>query len=187
MTSTCHGPLRQPMVPKSRPMSQIASAHAAQQPLGVVGPRRGGEVEVVVRPAEHRVAHRAADQRELVAGVREQRAEVVDDRRDPVQLDVRVALELDHGQRGGARVRTRGSTLGRRGASRPGPGRTAARPNLYACSAGCRSVLPWRRWRSPVLLAGPAHADPGGTPATTRPPGPAAQVAAAVARRARRR
>ena len=72
-----------------------------EQPLGVVGPRRGGEVEVGVRPAEHRVAHRPADQRQLVAGGREHLAEVVDHGRDPLQLEVRVALELDHGQRGG--------------------------------------------------------------------------------------
>ena len=48
---------------------------------------------------------------------------------------------------GRTRVRTRGSTLGRGGGRRVS-GRTAARSNLYACSAGCRSVLPWRRWRS---------------------------------------
>ena len=53
-----------------------------------------------MRPAEHGVAHRPTDQRQLVTGVRENPSEVVDDRRDPLQLDVRVALELDHGQRG---------------------------------------------------------------------------------------
>ncbi len=58
----------------SRPMSQTASAQPAQQPLGGLRARGGGEVEVVVQPAEHRVAHRAADQGELLAGLGEPRA-----------------------------------------------------------------------------------------------------------------
>ena len=73
-------------------MSQVASAQPGQQPLDLVGARRGGEVEVVVRPAEHRVAHRAADQGQLVPGGREPRPELVDDRRDPVELRGDVAL-----------------------------------------------------------------------------------------------
>ena len=39
---------------------------AREQPLGGLGPRRGGEVQVVLQPAEHRVAHRTTDQRELL-------------------------------------------------------------------------------------------------------------------------
>ena len=114
-----------------------------EQPLGVVGPRRGGEVEVGVRPAEHRVAHRPADQRQLVAGVRENASELVDHRRDPLQLDARVALELDHGQRRAARVRTRGSTLGSgrridgsRDAQARGLTSTHAPPALVQCCPG---------------------------------------------------
>ena len=73
-------------------MSQVASAQPGQQPLDLVGARRGGEVEVVVQPAEHRVAHRTADQRQLVPGGREPGAELVDHRRDPVELRGDVAL-----------------------------------------------------------------------------------------------
>ena len=61
-------------MPKSRPMSHSASPQPREQPLGHLGRRRGGEVEVVVGAAEHRVAHRPADQVQLVAGVGEQRA-----------------------------------------------------------------------------------------------------------------
>ena len=66
-----------------------------------------------MRPAEHRVADRPADQRQLVAGVREQPPEVVDHRRDPLQLDVRVALELDHGEGGRLGCGHEGQSRGR--------------------------------------------------------------------------
>ena len=67
-------------------MSQIGVGPAGQQPLGRprAGPR--GEVEVVLLAPEHRVAHRAADQGQLLAGVGEAGAELVDDGTDPVEL-----------------------------------------------------------------------------------------------------
>ena len=46
--------------------------------------------------SEHRVAHRTADQRELLAGLGEALPEGVDHRRDPVQLLAHRALRLDH-------------------------------------------------------------------------------------------
>ena len=60
-----------------------------------LGPRRRGEVEVVLEPPDHRVADRAADQRQLLAGIGEQGAELVDHRADPVQLLADPALDLD--------------------------------------------------------------------------------------------
>ena len=79
-------------------MSQVASP----QPLSSrsVSSGRGGgrEVEVGVRPAEHRVAHRPADQGQLVAGPGEQRTQRVEHLRHPVQLVADGALELDHGE-----------------------------------------------------------------------------------------
>jgi len=73
-------------------------APAREQPFGVVGTGGRREVEVGVRPAQHRVTHRAADQRQLVAVGLEQRTELVDHRRDPLQLDGRVARQLGHGE-----------------------------------------------------------------------------------------
>ena len=51
-----------------------------------VGAGGGGEVEVVVGPAEHRVADRPTDQRELEPLRRERVAERLQHRREPVQL-----------------------------------------------------------------------------------------------------
>ena len=65
---------------------------AGEHPLDVVGSCRGGEVEVVVPATEHRVAHRSPDQGQLEAGLGEPPAELVDHRRDPVQLRSDVAL-----------------------------------------------------------------------------------------------
>ena len=55
--------------------------------------------------AEHRVADRPADQGQLVAGAAEPLAEVVDQRRDPVQLSGDGALDVDdlQGRRWGVR------------------------------------------------------------------------------------
>ena len=50
-------------------------------------------------PAEHRVAHRAAHQGQLVAGLGEAPAEVVDQGADPVQLHRDSALDLGHRER----------------------------------------------------------------------------------------
>ena len=91
--STWKGPLRLPIVPKARPMSHVASAQPVEQPLDLVGARRRGEVEVVVRPAEHRVAHRAADQGQLVPGRRRTALPSSSmHRSDPVELGRDVAL-----------------------------------------------------------------------------------------------
>ena len=52
-------------------------------------------------PAEHRVADRPADQRQLVPGVGEAATEVVDHGRDPVQLGGHGALDVGHLERRG--------------------------------------------------------------------------------------
>ena len=57
------------------------------------------EVEVVVVTAQHGVADRPADQRELMAGGREELAQLVDDRADPVELRGHRALHVGHGER----------------------------------------------------------------------------------------
>ena len=80
------------MVPNSRPMSQCASPQRAQQRLDLVRGRR------VVRsrsaptpPSEQRVAHRSADQRELVPGRAEEPA------RQRVEAARRVRAASDFG------------------------------------------------------------------------------------------
>ena len=70
------------MVPNSRPVSQIASAQPCSSVERLLGRGVGGEVEVVAEPAEQRVADRAADQVQLVAGGGEPGTELVGDRRD---------------------------------------------------------------------------------------------------------
>ena len=58
----------------------------------LVGVGVGAEVEVVAEPAEQRVAHRTADQVQLVAGRGEPAAQLVGDRGDAQQLgDARCA------------------------------------------------------------------------------------------------
>ena len=92
MISTWNEPLRLPIVPKARPMSHVASAQPCEQPFDLLGTSRGGQVEVVVLPAEHRVADRAAYQRQLVPGSRETGPELVDHGGDAVELGGDVAL-----------------------------------------------------------------------------------------------
>ena len=65
---------------------------AGQQPLDLVGPGRGRQVEVVVPPAQHGVTDRTAHQGELVAGPLEHAAQLLDERADPVELGGHVAL-----------------------------------------------------------------------------------------------
>ena len=86
----------------------LAAADRPEGPADVpggVGPAAqqrsisSGRAEVVksrslCRPAEHRVADRSADQRQLVPGGAEARAELVDDRGDPVELSGHVALRV---------------------------------------------------------------------------------------------
>jgi hypothetical protein len=72
---------------------------AAHQPLGDLRPRRRGEVEVVVQPAQHRVPHRSADQGDLLPGRHEPGAELVDHRRDPGELRHGAGLGLGHVER----------------------------------------------------------------------------------------
>ena len=67
---------------------------ALEQPLGDLGARRGGEVEVVVQPAEHRVANRTADQGDLLAGRGEAPAQLVGHRGDPRQLRDHARLDV---------------------------------------------------------------------------------------------
>ena len=96
MISTCHSPLRQPIVPNARPTSQIASAQPLSSRSVTSGTGRRGEVEVLLEPAQHRVAHRPADQGDLLAGRLEAGAELVDHRCDPEQLLDGAALDLAH-------------------------------------------------------------------------------------------
>jgi hypothetical protein len=58
-----------------------------QQFLQLLRAGVGGEVQIGDRPLQHRVAHRAADQIQLVAGGSEQPAEVAQDVGMPVQCD----------------------------------------------------------------------------------------------------
>ena len=81
-----------PIVPNSRPVSQIASAQPLTSGERLLGVGVGAEVEVVAEPAEQRVAHRAADQVQLVAGGGEPAAELVGDGGDAQQLGDGVAL-----------------------------------------------------------------------------------------------
>ncbi len=60
-----------------------------QQLLQLFGPRVGGEVQVVAQPPQHGVAHRTADQIELVSGASEHAAELAQ--------DVGVAVQRDRG------------------------------------------------------------------------------------------
>ena len=152
------------MVPKSRPMSQIASAQPLEQPLGLVGARRGGEVEVVLQPAEHRVAHRTADQRQLVAGLGEQRAELVDAPGDPVQLGadarwtstiVRVAGGVGHDEVSLGRSR---GPAGRAASSAVPCCPLARRPRCRLPSAACAALAGGRRWPRRLARHGPAAA-----------------------------
>ena len=78
--------------------------------------RVGAEVEVVAEPAEQRVAHRAADQVQLVPGGGEPAAQLVGDGRDPQQLGDGVALRRTQTDMGGKR--TVGAAGRRRGAGR---------------------------------------------------------------------
>ena len=100
------------MVPNSRPVSQIASAQPCDHSQRLVRVGVGGEVQVVAEPAEQRVAHRPADQVQLVAGRGEAAAELVGDGRDPHQLGHRAALGGGQG-RGSASGGSRGSDIGR--------------------------------------------------------------------------
>ena len=74
-------PLRRPTVPNAMPTVQIASAQPAVISTRV-GHCVGGEVEVVQRPPQEDVAHRPADERELVALPGEQASELVGGGRD---------------------------------------------------------------------------------------------------------
>ncbi len=75
-------------------MSQMASAQPLSSRSVTSGRRRGGEVEVVLEPAEHRVADGPADQRDLLAGRGEAAAELVGDGRDPGQLRDHARLDV---------------------------------------------------------------------------------------------
>ena len=136
-------------------MSQIASAQPASRRSVCSGARGRGEVEVVVQPTEHRVADRPADQRELVAGRGEAGAEVVDDRRDPVQLVADAALDLDDRERRAGRRRTRQAILGR---GPGGPSQAATRVGPCPARRCCRAALAGVRGHCSALgpLRGPA-------------------------------
>ena len=67
---------------------------ALDQALGDLGGGRGGEVEVVLEPPEHRVADGTADQRDLLTGCGEASAELVGDGRDARQLRDHARLDV---------------------------------------------------------------------------------------------
>ena len=75
-------PLRRPIVPNSRPMSQWASAQPRTDREDLVGPRVGREVEVGRDPTEERVTDRPADERQIVPGPCEPLAELGQHRQD---------------------------------------------------------------------------------------------------------
>ena len=82
MISTGAPRLATPTVPKSIPVSQIASAQPSSDCEHRVGAGVGGEVEIGLltgpeEPAEQRVAHAAADQVEPVPGARRTGPELV--------------------------------------------------------------------------------------------------------------
>ena len=90
--------LAAPIVPNSRPVSQIASAQPSMIAQRLLGLGVGGEVQVVAEPAEQRVAHRAADQVQLVPGRGEPAAEFVGDGGDAQQLVHGTALGVSRGR-----------------------------------------------------------------------------------------
>ena len=138
-------------------------------------------------PAEHRVAHRTADQGELVAGLGGSGApSVVDDRRDPVQLrGHRRAAPRPSGAAAGRR-RTRQETLVGRARRRPPRAARRARASAARVVAVLRplSLLPalvavaatsWRRSalprpRPPAATVRP-RSTAGPRPAARRPTG----------------
>ena len=67
---------------------------ALEDPERLGGCRAGGEVQVVTEAAEQRVAHRAADQVQVLAALGEPGAELVDDREHAQQLGDGGALDL---------------------------------------------------------------------------------------------
>ena len=72
---------------------------AVEDPLDVVGSRRGGEVEVArLQPPHQRVSHRTADQRDLVAGVGESLADRLEDWRGAYELAHSCALHVGKGR-----------------------------------------------------------------------------------------
>ena len=62
---------------------------SAQQLLHLLGPGVGGEIEVGTQPAQQRVAHTAADEVEVVAGVSEHTTQIAQHAVMPVQRDLR--------------------------------------------------------------------------------------------------
>ena len=124
---------------------------AGQQPLGRVGPCARGEVEVVLLPTDHRVADRAADQGQLLAGGGEAGAELVDDGTDPVELSPDAALDLDDRERRQGGVGHDGPVYV--------PGWLGPATRVGLCPARPRSVLPWRG-SSPSSWAGGSSWDP---------------------------
>ena len=94
MISTWKSPLRLPMVPKARPMSQVASAQPASSRSISSGCAEVVRSRSLCRRPEHRVAHGTADQGQLVAGRGEALAELVEDRGDAVELGGDVPLRV---------------------------------------------------------------------------------------------
>ena len=136
--------------------------------------------------AEHRVAHRAAHQRQLVPGGREPRAELVDHRaRSGRARRRRLAGRRPAGRSpavGDLRRRARSNTLVVSGGpgSPQGPGTTVG-----ACSARRRCRAPWQGWlRRGARRAGVASARARRLPGVRRerrPSGPDAAAGAADA------
>ncbi len=100
---------------------------------------------------QHRVAHRAADEGDLVAGVGEASAEVVDHGADAVQLGGDRSLHLDHAEGGGLVVGHGGAVYARARGRPRGAGFPAAHPRPTRVVA----------WFSPVRCCLPARACAG--------------------------
>ena len=125
------------------PCPRSRRAHAAEQPLGVVGPRRGREVEVVA--AAGRASRRAPGRRPGPARGRPRRTRAPSSSttgRDPLQLGVRLALQLDHGS-----GRQLGSDTRVNSRARGGPRAPVARPDVRRAPVGAparpASVRAW--------------------------------------------
>ena len=94
------------MVPKARPMSQVASAQPVSSRSVTSGRADVVRSRSLCSRPEHRVAHRPADQRQRVARGGEALAERPEDGLHPVELGADPALHLAHLER---RQRRRGA------------------------------------------------------------------------------
>ena len=149
---------RAPIVPNSRPIVPVRVAPGAAAPSVCVRPGVGGEVQVRDRPPEQRVAHRAADQGQLVPGGGEPSAQVVE----------HVGIEPDHARAAPARAAERaGDRVGSAEAVLGDGGTGVKRARWRPRSGSDRRRRPHRLvtvTACPVRLDGPAAPGAGRMP-----------------------